>query len=867
VLSPAARGLLGIASAIGNTFASQLLLDLTPLTVKDTLDALSESEAARLIRSVGRDGYRFVMGFVRKVLYEEFPSARRAALHRQIAAALQAHSSHGIESNAGDIALHLLASGDANAIQKASEYAEMGACYSARKRDYHSATIMYSIALEALDLNNSADEIRRCDILIALGIAQSRAGDVSGVGESLHQAAEIAQALGDGPRLAEIVRAAPGPDWALPASPDSFVTMLAESALNSLPERDVVRRAMVMARLAAELANVHHERERSEQLVGRALEIAKRPGSDRSLMLGVLRLRDFLLRRPELADERLANGVEIARLARQHGDWVALFEGEWAREISSFQLGAIDSADAERESLEHTAIMAGPRYVCLVVAFRAIRAVFDGEFAIAEGLVASSREMAPACGLQDLPDQLWTAMIMPFDEQGRLAELEAVAGRWSQACRMSASLRAMRCWLALKLGRMAEARFHLERLAADRFAALKVSNGLLIEAAALAEVCAELGDVPHHAAVLYELLLPLHKRNAFVEMFPPFGAVSRYLGKLARSLSRMEEAVRHLEEAVRFNNRMGARACAAHSSHELALALLARGRPEDRCRALEILANAQSEAASMGMKRLAMSAKACLDRLGITAADFILDRNCFHSSIDYAEVNNTIGTSALVFGARSAASTITRGAATEAKFPAIVKHDPPAPNTGVFREEGEYWTVGYVESTIRLKRLKGLNLIAYLLSRPHQEVHVLELSKIGALGAGGTAEDNCMTDGSDLGPILDHSAKLAYRQRIQELREESEEAHSFNDLERAAKIDEEIRIITCELARAIGLGGRDRKIGSPAERARLRVTNAIRWAISKISSQHPVLGRFLARNIKTGTFCSYVPDSNPHWYL
>jgi hypothetical protein len=30
--------------------------------------------------------------------------------------------------------------------------------------------------------------------------------------------------------------------------------------------------------------------------------------------------------------------------------------------------------------------MAGPRYVCLVVAFRAIRAVFDGEFAITEGL-------------------------------------------------------------------------------------------------------------------------------------------------------------------------------------------------------------------------------------------------------------------------------------------------------------------------------------------------------------------------------------------------------------------------------------------------------------------------------------------------
>jgi hypothetical protein len=296
-------------------------------------------------------------------------------------------------------------------------------------------------------------------------------------------------------------------------------------------------------------------------------------------------------------------------------------------------------------------------------------------------------------------------------------------------------------------------------------------------------------------------------------------------------LSRIEEAVKHFEAAVRFNNRMGARACAAHSSHELALALLARNRAEDRWRALEILANAQSEAASMGMKRLAMSIKACLDRVDITVADSIVERNCFHSSIDYNEVDYTIGASAQVSSARSTPA-FAHGAATETTFPAVVKRDPPAPTTGVFREEGEYWTVGYVESTIRLKRLKGLNLIAYLLSRPHQEVHVLELSKIGALGTGGTAEDNYTADGSDLGPTLDHCAKLAYRQRIQELREESEEAHSFNDLERAAKIDEEIRFITCELARAIGLGGRDRKTVSPAERARLRVTNAIRWAIT-----------------------------------
>ena len=76
----------------------------------------------------------------------------------------------------------------------------------------------------------------------------------------------------------------------------------------------------------------------------------------------------------------------------------------------------------------------------------------------------------------------------------------------------STSVRVIRCWLAARLGKTSEARFHLERLATDSFADLKDSRGLLVEAAALTEVCTELGDVPHHAAVLYQLLLPYEKR-------------------------------------------------------------------------------------------------------------------------------------------------------------------------------------------------------------------------------------------------------------------------------------------------------------------------------------------------------------------
>jgi hypothetical protein len=63
-----------------------------------------------------------------------------------------------------------------------------------------------------------------------------------------------------------------------------------------------------------------------------------------------------------------------------------------------------------------------------------------------------------------------------------------------------------------------------------------------------------------------------------------------------------------------------------------------------------------------------------------------------------------------------------------------------------------------------------------------------------------------------------------------------------------------------ELAGAVGLGGRGRRIGSDVERARVGVTQAIRTALGRIREQSAQLGAHLDRTVRTGTFCSYVPD-------
>ena len=97
------------------------------------------------------------------------------------------------------------------------------------------------------------------------------------------------------------------------------------------------------------------------------------------------------------------------------------------------------------------------------------------------------------------------------------------------------------------------------------------------------------------------------------------------------------------------------------------------------------------------------------------------------------------------------------------------------------------------------------------------------------------------------GPALDAQAKDAYRRRLEELGEELEEARGWGDPERAARTEAEIDALTEQLAQAFGLGGRDRAGASPAERARVSVTKAIRSAIKTIERHSPALGEHLDR--------------------
>ena len=89
---------------------------------------------------------------------------------------------------------------------------------------------------------------------------------------------------------------------------------------------------------------------------------------------------------------------------------------------------------------------------------------------------------------------------------------------------------------------------------------------------------------------------------------------------------------------------------------------------------------------------------------------------------------------------------------------------------------------------------------------------------------------------------------------------------SFNDTERAARAREERDFLAAELAGALGLGGRERRLADPSERARKAVTMRIRNSIGRIAKVHPQLARHLGKSVRTGTFCSYEPEAPMEWH-
>lgn len=186
----------------------------------------------------------------------------------------------------------------------------------------------------------------------------------------------------------------------------------------------------------------------------------------------------------------------------------------------------------------------------------------------------------------------------------------------------------------------------------------------------------------------------------------------------------------------------------------------------------------------------------------------------------------------------------------------------------VLRRDGEVWTLSFADVTVRMRDAKGLQDLARLVARPGQEHHVLDL--LAPVAAAGPAHPTgrkreARRVPSDLGPLIDETARRQYRRRLDELDEDIAEAEARNDRGRAESLAAEREAFVGELVAATGLGGRGRRVGAESERARKAVGTRVRLTLERMELVHPLLARHLRNAVHMGVYCAYQPERPTAW--
>jgi len=176
------------------------------------------------------------------------------------------------------------------------------------------------------------------------------------------------------------------------------------------------------------------------------------------------------------------------------------------------------------------------------------------------------------------------------------------------------------------------------------------------------------------------------------------------------------------------------------------------------------------------------------------------------------------------------------------------------PDGDAFLRVGDTWQLGFDGVVAHLPDAKGLHDIAALLAVPGRPVHVHALLGI-----------DIPPTGAD--PVLDRTAVARFRERIELLDRELDEADSAGDATRSARITRERAALVDHLKSAGGLAGRARRLGDETERARKTVSARVRDALRRIERTHPALAEHLRASLQLGTTCTYAPDPPRRWQL
>jgi transcriptional regulator with XRE-family HTH domain/tetratricopeptide (TPR) repeat protein len=377
-VSAPAQVLLGIAAIIGRVAPGGLLVEVAGRPEEEALGALEAASQARLLLHERAEGntYQFSHDLIREVVEADLGPARRTALHRRVAEALERRPEHERLGRAADLAYHYAEAGEE---ERALPYA-----------------MLAGDQTEALFAHHEAERHYRG----ALTLAQAQ-----------HDLAREAEAL---EKLGRVLR--------MLARNDEAVDVLrrAASAYRAVSDSEG------QARAAEQLGRAHLDRGTAEEgrawLDNQLVELRAEGLSAEALAPGYLALAQLHFSTGHYIEQRVAaeQAVELARASRA----VSLREqAEQQHLIADLFLGNQEKFTAIAQTIAQAEAAGNLEALCLALIFGAQVAETGGAAKQAEDYIERATVIAERLGKLDLVATIY----------GQRGYHEFSAGRWREA--------------------------------------------------------------------------------------------------------------------------------------------------------------------------------------------------------------------------------------------------------------------------------------------------------------------------------------------------------------------------------------------------------------------------------------------------
>ncbi|MEU6539544.1 AAA family ATPase [Streptomyces sp. NPDC047000] len=807
-LGPRAARVLDVAAVLGTRFRIDVLAEAAGVPLAEVRGLLGEADRAGLLGEVAPDRAAFRHDLLREAVYGILTPAGRAGLHHAVAEVLAGHARRGRDTGPAEVAHHLLLAGPER-IRKAAAYAREAAVRAEALSAFEDAARWYERAAEAYEHAGPAPGDTDTDTDSDTDLVEVLLGLGSarlGAGEREGSRAVLL-------RAARLARAARRPD------------LLARAALGL---------GTGAVGFEVDLA----DREQLDLLTeARAALPAAHPAL-RALVTARLSLATALV---ESEERRVGLAEEAVRTAREAGDPVAL--GPALAALCDARSGPDHCRERLARSGETVGIgraLSDPVLELLGRRFRLVALLETGDLGAAD-----AEALAYETAVRPLRRPLYAWYVPLWRGSRALRE-----GRYDDCAAAAEETEA--------LGRAAGS-----------------ANAALLAGTQRWCLYTETGDL----GAMTRLLAAMPPLDRLPGLWPrvTLALLAAQYGRLDEAALRLSAVAPRLATGPRDSEwlPMAAQAAetvgvlGAHPAAPLLYDLLApyaglfvvegigaavRG-PVERHLALLAAAMADPERALAHRERALRAAReagapALAARIGTESGD--------PGAAGSAGSDGSGG--AVGPGDRRASARPGGSRAAEGLRPGSA--------VAVFRREGPLWHLAYAGREVRLADSKGLRDIAVLLARPGIPVPAVELAAAPAAAAPATvARAEGLHPVGDTGEVVDATARAAYRRRLRELDTEAEDADTAGDARRSERVAAERDALLGQLSAAYGIGGRVRRAGSPAERARTAVTARIRTAVRRVADAHPDLGRHLTTALSTGTLCVYRPETPPDWRL